>query len=98
MPQTIRRTTRVEWQIPGGWLDRLQEAGIDLDVVKLQNGVHNKGFIFDHKIVALGSQNWSGDGVLRNRDASVVIENATAAAYFETIFLGDWNTIAQKHT
>ena len=36
-----------EWQIPGGWLDRLQEAGIDLDVVKIQNGVHNKGFIFD---------------------------------------------------
>ena len=87
-----------EWQVPGGWLDRLQEAGIDLDVVKIQNGVHNKGFIFDHEIVALGSQNWSGDGVLRNRDASVVIENATAAAYFETIFLGDWNNIAQKHT
>lgn len=87
-----------QWQVPGGWLDRLQAAGISLDVVKIQKGVHNKGFIFDHKIVALGSQNWSGDGVLRNRDASVIIDNATAAAYFETIFLGDWDNIAQKQT
>ena len=29
-----------------------------------------KAFVVDSKVVALGSQNWSSDGVLRNRDAS----------------------------
>lgn len=87
-----------EWQVPGGWLDRLQDAGIALDNVKIQQGVHNKGFVFDHKAVALGSQNWSGDGVLRNRDASVIIDSAEAAKYFETIFLHDWDNVAQRKT
>jgi phosphatidylserine/phosphatidylglycerophosphate/cardiolipin synthase-like enzyme len=85
-----------QFQAMQGWLERLQAAGVDLDKVKLQNGVHNKGFVVDSKIVALGSQNWSGDGVLRNRDASVIIENAKAAAYYEKIFLHDWNNIARQ--
>ncbi len=87
-----------EWQVPGGWLDRLQEAGIALENVRIQQGVHNKGFVIDRKIVALGSQNWSGDGVLRNRDATVIIDNATAAEYFTTIFLHDWEKLASQRT
>jgi hypothetical protein len=35
----------------------------------------------------LGSQNWPGDGVLRNRDASFIIVDAEAANYDEKIFL-----------
>ena len=85
-----------QFQTSGGWLDRLQAAGIDLAHVKIQNGVHNKGFVVDSKRVALGSQNWSGDGVLRNRDASVIIDNAKAAAYYEQIFLHDWNNVAKQ--
>lgn len=80
-----------QWQKTNGWLDRLQAAGIDLSVVKIQNRVHNKGFVVDHSVVALGSQNWSGDGALRNRDATVIIRSATAARYFEDIFNQDWN-------
>ena len=86
-----------QWQQTNGWLERLQAAGVSLDVVKIQNGVHNKGFVVDSKIVALGSQNWSAEGVLRNRDASVIIENAKAASYFEQIFVHDWTRIATKH-
>ena len=85
-----------QYQKTGGWLERLQSAGIDLANVRIQNGVHNKGFVFDSKVVAIGSQNWSADGVLRNRDASVVLDNAEAAAYFEDIFLHDWNTHAKQ--
>jgi phosphatidylserine/phosphatidylglycerophosphate/cardiolipin synthase-like enzyme len=85
-----------QFQISQGWLERLQAAGVDLSKVKIQNGVHNKGFVVDSKIVALGSENWSGDGVLRNRDASVIIENAKAAAYYEKIFLHDWDHIARQ--
>lgn len=85
-----------QYQSSNGWLERLQAAGVDAKVVKIQNGVHNKGFIVDGTIVALGSENWSADGVLRNRDATVIIENATAAAYYETIFLHDWDNVARK--
>lgn len=85
-----------EFQTKQGWLERLQDAGVDLSKVKIQNGVHNKGFVIDGKVVALGSQNWSGDGVLRNRDASVLIESETAAQYFQTIFLHDWERIAKQ--
>jgi phosphatidylserine/phosphatidylglycerophosphate/cardiolipin synthase-like enzyme len=74
----------------------LQEAGLDTSVVRIQNGVHNKAFVVDSKIVALGSQNWSGDGVLRNRDASLIIYNQDAAQYFEQIFSYDWTAHAKQ--
>jgi phosphatidylserine/phosphatidylglycerophosphate/cardiolipin synthase-like enzyme len=85
-----------EWQNTQGWLERLQESGVNLANVKIQNGVHNKGFVVDGRIIVLGSQNWSGDGVLRNRDASVIIESETAAQYYEKIFLHDWDRIAAQ--
>lgn len=85
-----------QYQTSQGWLDRLQAAGVDLDHVKIQNGVHNKGFVIDSSVVALGSENWSGDGVLRNRDASVIIANKKAAEYYEKIFLHDWDNIARQ--
>jgi phosphatidylserine/phosphatidylglycerophosphate/cardiolipin synthase-like enzyme len=85
-----------EFQVLKGGLDALQAAGIDLTHVKIQNNVHNKGFVFDHKIVVVSSMNWSGEGVLSNRDAGVIIENATAAQYYEKIFLDDWANHAQQ--
>ena len=85
-----------QWQLSQGWLERLQSAGVDLKVVKIQNGVHNKGFVVDSKIVALGSQNWSAEGVLRNRDASVIIDHQKAAQYYESIFVHDWDNIAKQ--
>jgi len=85
-----------QYQTSNGWLERLQAAGIALENVKIQNGVHNKGFVIDSKVVAIGSQNWSGDGVLRNRDASVIIRNERAAKYYEQIFLHDWQNVARQ--
>jgi len=85
-----------EYEATGSWLEKLQEAGLDMSKVKIQRGVHNKGFVVDSKIVALGSQNWSGDGVLRNRDASLIIYHEGAAQYFEKIFLHDWTTLANQ--
>ena len=69
----------------------------NLNNVKIQNNVHNKGFVFDHKTVVVSSMNWSGEGVLSNRDAGVIIENATAAAYYEKLFLDDWTTHAEQN-
>jgi hypothetical protein len=86
-----------EYEATGGWLEKLQEAGLDTSVVKIQNGVHNKAFVVDSEVVALGSQNWSGDGVLRNRDASLIIYNPDAAQYFEQVFSYDWENHAKQH-
>jgi hypothetical protein len=76
------------------WMERLQAAGVDTSLVRVQNGVHNKGFLVDHRRVVISSQNWSGEGVLNNRDAGLIIDNATVAQYFETIFLHDWDNVA----
>jgi phosphatidylserine/phosphatidylglycerophosphate/cardiolipin synthase-like enzyme len=85
-----------EYQVLNSGLEGLQAAGINLDYVKIQNNVHNKGFVFDHKKVVVSSMNWSGEGVLSNRDAGVIIDNATAAKYYEKIFLDDWANHAEK--
>jgi hypothetical protein len=85
-----------EFQLLKGGLEALQAANINLANVKIQNNVHNKGFVFDHKKVVVSSMNWSGEGVLENRDAGVLIENATAAQYFEAVFLDDWTNHAKQ--
>lgn len=87
-----------EFQTMKGGLDALHAAGINLDNVRIQNNVHNKGFIFDHKAVVVSSVNWSGEGVLSNRDAGVIIENPAAAKYYEAIFLDDWEHHAVQKT
>jgi hypothetical protein len=78
-------------------LELLQAAGIDLSHVHIQANVHNKGMLIDSKIVALGSQNWSADGVIRNRDATLIIHNEEAARYWEEIFVHDWTNMSSQH-
>src|SRR5262249_19164228 len=85
-----------QYEATGGWLEKLQAAGLDTSLVRIQNGVHNKGFVVDSSVIALGSQNWSGDGVLNNRDASLIIWHESAAKYFEEIFGYDWDTFATQ--
>jgi phosphatidylserine/phosphatidylglycerophosphate/cardiolipin synthase-like enzyme len=85
-----------QWQLTNDktgnpvWWERLQQTGLDLRSVRIQHGVHNKGIVVDSKTVMLGSQNWSADGVLRNRDASLIIFDEEVAHYYEQIFLHDW--------
>ena len=85
-----------QFQAQGGWLEKLQEAGVDLSVVRIQNRVHNKGIVVDSGVVMLGSHNWSADGTLRNRDASLIVFDAEAASYYEQIFVQDWTTLAKQ--
>ena len=74
----------------------MQSAGLDLSHVRIQANVHNKGIVVDLQVVAVGSQNWSGDGTLRNRDATLIIYNAEAAQYWEQIFIHDWTKMASQ--
>jgi phosphatidylserine/phosphatidylglycerophosphate/cardiolipin synthase-like enzyme len=76
-----------------GYLEQLQSLGLDVvNGVKLQNNVHNKGIVIDAQAVQVSSQNWSTDGTLYNRDAGVIIYDASAAQYF----LHDWEHLAEQ--
>jgi hypothetical protein len=80
-----------------GYLEQLQAMGLDVVAgVKIQSNVHNKGIVVDGATVLVSSQNWSTDGVLRNRDAGVILYSAEAAAYFQEIFLHDWDHLARR--
>jgi hypothetical protein len=83
-----------QWQKQQGWLDRLIQTGVDPASVRIQTGVHNKGIVVDSKVAMVSSENWSGDGILRNRDAGLIIHNEEAARYYEKIFLHDWENLA----
>jgi phosphatidylserine/phosphatidylglycerophosphate/cardiolipin synthase-like enzyme len=52
--------------------------------------------VVDSQVIAVGSHNWSGNGVLRNRDATVVIYNKEAAHYGQQIFVHDWTKMAER--
>lgn len=71
-----------------------REWDFDSSKIRVQLRVHNKGIIVDGKIVVVGSHNWSGDGTLRNRDASLIIHNSQIAQYYQKIFLNDWKFLA----
>src|SRR5262249_18711642 len=54
-------------------LERLQDFGFDMDGVRVQNGCHTKGIVVDSSVAVLGSHNWTNQGVLANRDASLIV-------------------------
>jgi hypothetical protein len=82
-----------QWEI-AEYLELLQTAGVDLATVRIQRGVHNKGIVVDSKFALVSSQNWSGDGVSRNRDAGLLIDDSGVAQYYEQIFMHDWTNLA----
>jgi phosphatidylserine/phosphatidylglycerophosphate/cardiolipin synthase-like enzyme len=71
------------------WIETLKPFDLD-QVLRIQEWVHNKGIMVDSKVVMVSSQNWSADGVLRNRDAGLIIVQPDITAYFEAIFIEDW--------
>jgi hypothetical protein len=77
-------------------LELLAEAKLAVDHghVRIQNNVHNKGMLVDGQITVVSSQNWSGAGVLRNRDAGLIVDNAEVNAYYLARFNYDWETLA----
>lgn len=74
---------------------KLAEAGFRETVFRVQSNVHNKGIIVDGEIVVVSSANWSGDGVLRNRDAGLIIYDPEIAGYYRDIFVDDWDDRAR---
>jgi hypothetical protein len=77
-------------------LEDLQRFGFDLSCVRVLAGCHTKGMVADSARVIVGSHNWSNDGVLYNRDASLRIDEPRIAQYFEKVFLFDWDHRARQ--
>ncbi len=77
-------------------LEALVNDGFPPKVLKAQRALHNKGIIVDSSAVAIGSENWSEDGVGPNRDATVIVHNSKVAGYYQKIFLDDWARLATQ--
>ena len=77
-------------------LESLQAAGFNMRRVRMQSGCHTKGIIVDSKSVLIGSHNFTNEGVLANRDASLLIHNADIAQYYERVFLHDWDRLSKE--
>lgn len=98
----VRVIVRDGREFPGGktkvieQLRRLKAMGFDTDRVKLQRGCHTKGIIVDSKVVLLGSHNWTNEGTLSNRDASLIVYEREVAEYYERLFLFDWENLAKQ--
>lgn len=74
--------------------EKLRAIGLDISCLRKQKSkLHNKGIIVDSKTVVVGSHNWSSSGTLTNRDASLIINNRDVTAYYEKIFMWDWNNL-----
>ena len=75
---------------------RLAEAGFNEAVFRVQGNVHNKGIVVDGESVLVSSANWSADGVLRNRDAGLIVYDPEVTGYFSRAFLDDWESRARS--
>lgn len=76
-------------------LESLQLAGFNMDCIRIQPACHTKGIVIDSKTVLLGSHNWTNQGVEANRDASLLIHHPGIAAYYERVFLHDWEHLTR---
>jgi hypothetical protein len=79
----------------GDMIEALKNYGFDTGLVRMQRNCHNKGIIVDARVVMCGSHNWSNDGTLDNRDASLIFHDPEIAGYFQTIFLHDWERLSR---
>jgi hypothetical protein len=76
-------------------LESLKAAGFNMKRIRIQEGCHTKGIVIDSKTVLLGSHNFTNEGVLVNRDASLLIHNEDIAQYYERVFLHDWERMSR---
>jgi hypothetical protein len=74
-------------------VDILLALGFPRDVMRFQRACHNKTIIMDGEVVLFGSHNWSNEGVLTNRDASLILYDREIAAYFAEIYEYDWDRL-----
>ncbi len=78
-------------------LETLKQNKFDMSKIRVQKACHNKGMIVDGSIAIVGSHNWSNDGTVYNRDASLIFFSSAIAKYYAPIFLYDWENLAHQN-
>jgi phosphatidylserine/phosphatidylglycerophosphate/cardiolipin synthase-like enzyme len=73
----------------------LKRDGFPMDKVRVMKTCHTKGILVDSRWTLVGSHNWTNEGVLYNRDASLLFDNAQITAYFEKVLDHDWRYLAE---
>jgi phosphatidylserine/phosphatidylglycerophosphate/cardiolipin synthase-like enzyme len=76
--------------------DRLVKFGFRRHTIRVQERCHTKGVIVDSEVVLLGSHNWTNQGTIANRDASLIIRHPEIARYYEEVFLYDWDMLSRE--
>jgi hypothetical protein len=77
-------------------VEGLKRHGFDTNRIRLQDRCHTKGIVVDRKTVMIGSHNWTNQGTLVNRDASLIFFDKEIAQYFAQAFLFDWEKLARQ--
>lgn len=86
----VRIILRAENGVEARHIEFMKTHGLDIGRVRWRNRTHTKGIIVDSARVLIGSHNWSYDGTVLNRDASLLFYDAEIARYLEGIFIYDW--------
>jgi hypothetical protein len=76
-------------------LEKLKDFGFDMSKVRAQKKCHTKGIVVDSNRVVLGSHNWTNQGTLVNRDASLIFFDEEIARYYQEVFEFDWENLAK---
>ena len=82
--------------------DLMKQENVDIllalrfprETMRFQPACHNKTIIVDRKTVLFGSHNWSNEGVLTNRDASLIFYDEEIADYLAKVYEYDWDRLA----
>jgi len=79
------------------WLDQVardEDLNIEANLADLHElgvvKVHTKGLIVDGQTTVITSLNWNGNSV-HNREVGVIVDSEAVAAFYEAVFLHDWN-------
>ncbi len=72
-------------------IDMMKEFGFDTSNVRVLAGTHTKGIIVDDQAIVMGSHNWSGQGFMDNRDASLIFYDHRVIAHYEKLFNFDYS-------
>ena len=63
--------------------------------MRFQKKCHTKGIVVDSERAVVGSHNWTNQGALVNRDASLIFYDREIAEYYKALFEFDWNNLAK---
>ena len=76
--------------------EKLREAGIPVKIENWRSKLHSKNAIFDGKIVALGSTNWTSTADLVNDENMLIVYDEKIAEKVEKNFQNLWYSIPDE--